>query len=54
MPTFNRGILFACFRLQTTTESERCFFKSRLSVALLNSLADLATEMDALLYFDIG
>ena len=46
-PTFSRGILFACFRSQTAiersqtvTESERCFFKSCFSVALLNSLAD--------------
>jgi len=43
-PTFC-GSLFACFRSQTATESERCFFKSRLSVALLNISAVFATEI---------
>ena len=42
---FRHGILFACFRLRFTTESERCFFGSRFSVALLHNLADFATEM---------
>jgi len=37
MPTFGRESLFACFRTQTVTESERCIFKSSFSVALSNS-----------------
>jgi len=41
-PTFSHGNLFACFWAQTVTE--RCVFKSRFSVALLNSLADFATK----------
>ena len=45
-PTFGRGILFACFRSQVTTKSERCFLGSRFSVALLSSLAEFSTEMD--------
>ena len=38
--TFGRGILLACFQSQTATESERYFFKSRFSVALLSSFLD--------------
>ena len=38
-------MLFACFRSQIVTESERCLFGSRFSVALLSSLADFATEI---------
>jgi len=34
-----------CFRLQIATESERCFFGSRFSVALLHNLPDFATEI---------
>ena len=34
MSTFGRGILFACFRSQIATESERCFFWIALLVAL--------------------
>ena len=33
-----------CFRSQITTESERYFFGSRFSVALLHNLADLAEK----------
>ena len=44
-PTSGHKILFMCFRSQTAPESERCFVKSRFSVALLNSLADFATEI---------
>jgi len=45
MPTFHRGILFACFQTQIATESERFFFGPRFSVALLRNLADFATEI---------
>jgi len=34
-PTSGRGIQFACFQSQIATESERCFFGSCFSVALL-------------------
>jgi len=35
-----------CFRPQIATGSERYFFGSRFSVALLSSLSDFATEMN--------
>jgi len=35
MPTFGRGILFACFWSQIAIESGRCFFGSHFPVALL-------------------
>ena len=44
-PPFGRGILFACFWSETATENERCCFKLRFSVALLNSLEDFAPEI---------
>jgi len=47
MPTFGRGILFACFQSQIATESERWFFVSRFSVALLSSFAEKAEHANA-------
>jgi len=45
MPTFGRRILFARFRSEIATKSERCFFGSRFSVTLLSSLTDFVTEI---------
>ena len=45
MPTFGRGVLFACFWSQIAIESGRCFFGSHFPVVLLCNIAHFATEI---------
>jgi len=46
MPTFGRGILFACFWSQIATESERCFFWSRFNPLFSRALEQFSRFRD--------